>query len=311
MPLLTSFGTEATTYGGRRYLITGLPVFNNGDDFILSDVDGWEDPAPPDAVLVPNGGGPGSVASSVWQPKERALTISGAVTVPTDQQATIRRLLLQAFPADREQVLVGYANGSDDVDMQMFVRRYDRPTFQRLPTYMEFAFPLIATDPFKYGLATLSGTMGVWTGEDWYLPLTDEGSGVWALELGLSGGVRAALLTQDLPVGPYPVSLALDSDGDVASHRVTASITGPLAAGDWYLWSETTGERLWAEVGVTADQTLILDCFTRTATLSGTDVTYATYGDWLSLEPGTNSYRLVNGADSDAFCVMTALEAYE
>jgi len=307
MPLLMSLGTEATTYGGRRYLIPGLPMFNDGDDFILSDVDGWEDPAAPDAVLVANGGGPGSVASSVWLPKERAVTVSGVVTVPNDQQAGIRRLLLQAFPADREQPLIGYANGSSDVDTQLFVRRYDRPTFQRLPTYMEFSFPLVAADPFKYALEPLAGTMGVWTGEDWYLSMSTS-SGAWYVQMDPSWSVS---LVQDIPDGPYPVSLTLDSDGDTSSQRITASITGPLAAGDWYLWSETTGAQLWAEVGVTADQTLVLDSFTKTATLSGSDVSYLTYGDWLTLEPGSNSFRLVAGSDSDAFCQLSALPAYE
>jgi hypothetical protein len=310
MPLLVLGGSSSATSDGRRYLIGDLPVFNDGDDFLITDVDGWEDPAPPDAALVANGGGPGAVASSVWVPKERALTLSGVVTVPADDQALMRRLLLKAFPADREVPLVGYANGASDVDLQLFVRRYDRPTFQRMPDFMEFTIPLIALDPFKYGLEPLTGTVGVWTGEDWYLAMTNS-AGVWNVPMTLSGGAWSATMQQDLPNGPYPISTTLVSAGDVASQRLTFTITGPLDAGDWWIWSETTNEQLWVEVGVTADQTLTLDCQRKTADLSGQDVTHLTYGSWLTLQPGTNSYRLVAGTDSDAFCVVSGLEAYE
>ena len=308
MPILIGGLSTTGTGNGRRYLIEGLPVFNDGDDFIITDVDGWEDPAAPDAVFV-NNGGAGGVASGPWLPKERLVTVSGVVTVGTDQQALIRRLMLAGLPADHDVPFVGYGNG--DADMQMFVRRYDRPTFQRLPTYMEFTVPLVALDPYKYALEPLAGTVGVWTGEDWYASLTDYGSGVWAAPMALSGGRWGVSLVQDVPTGPYPISLTLNSDGDVASQRVTASITGPLTAGDWFLWSETTGHQLWVEVGVNADQTLTLDSYAKTATLSGTDVTYLSYGDWLSLESGANTYRLVAGTDSDAFCTFSALPAYE
>lgn len=308
MPLLTLGSDSTYSSTGRRYLIEGMPVFNEADEFIITDVDGWEDPAAPDAVFVLNGGGAGAVATGSWLPKERLITVSGAITSEGTQQAAMRRLILAGLPADREVSFVGYANG--DVDMQMFVRRYDKPTFVRLPTYMEFVVPLIAVDPYKYGLTPLVGTMGVWTGEDWYEALTDF-SGVWSTPMGLSGGQWSETLIQDVPTGPYPVSLTLDSDGDVSSQRVTFSITGPLDAGDWFLYSETTGAQFWVEAAVSSDQTLLVDGFNKTATLSGSDVTYLSYGDWPTLEPGPNSFRLVAGASSDAFAQVSALPAYE
>lgn len=309
MPLLLA-GSESTTSTGRRYLIEGLPIFNDGGDFVLSDVEGWEDPAPPDAVLVANGGGAGVLASGAWLAKERALTVSGVITIPADDQAIFRRMILQGFPADRDAALVGYANGAGDVDLQMFVRRYDRPTFVRTPTFIEFTVPLVAADPYKYALTPLSGTCGVWTGEDWYLALTQPVS-AWVLQLSLSGGTWGVQLAQDVPDGPYPTSITLDSAGDVASRRITASIAGPLTAGDWYLWSETTGRKLWVEAGVVEGQTLILDSRARSASLSGADVSHLTFGDWLTLEQGANTFRLVAGTDSTASCMFTALEAYE
>lgn len=308
MPLLTGYGLSPSATA-RTVQIGDAPLFNAGDPaFTVQDIDGWDSFAAPDVVMVANGGGAGSVASGPWLPVQAAYTVSGTVFADPGSQATVRRLIWQAFPPGQDGRIVVY--GVDEPDLQAFVRLSERAEFHRSGRYMLFSLPLIAGDPYKYALTPLTGTMGVWTGEDWYLSLTEAPAGVWSVQMVNAGGWSVSLV-QDVPDGPYPISLSLDSDGDTSSQRVTASITGPLDAGDWFLWSETTGAQLWADVGITADQTLILDSFSKTATLSGQDVTYLTYGDWLTLEPGSNSFRLVAGTDSDAFCALTALEAYE
>jgi len=308
MPLLTGYGLS-TVADGRTIQLPGLPDFNGDDDsFRVTQFDGWFDGFDPDTVWVANGGGPGGVASGPWLPKERVGVLAGRIMADRDQQEMFRRTLLAAIPAGNIEVPIVCLGNGLATDLQIFVRRSGKPDIS-LQSMIQFTFPLVALDPLKYALTPLTGTMGVWTGEDWYLSLATS-SGAWYVQMVNAGGWSVSLV-QDVPDGPYPISLSLDSDGDTSSQRVTASITGPLDAGDWFLWSETTGAQLWAEVGITADQTLILDSFSKTATLSGQDVTYLTYGDWLTLEPGSNSFRLVAGTDSDAFCALTALEAYE
>lgn len=308
MPLLTGTGLSAVA-DGRTIQLPGMPDFNGEDDsFKITQFDGWFDGLDPDVVWVANGGGPGSVASGPWQAKERAGVLAGRILADREQQETMRRLLLAAIPVGNVEVPIVCLGNGLATDLQMFVRRSGKPDIS-IRYAVQFSFPLMALDPLKYGLTPLAGTMGVWTGEDWYLPMVEAPAGVWSVQMTPSPWGLA--LIQDVPVGPYPVSLSLESDGDVSSQRITASITGPLAAGDWYMWSETTGRQLWAEVSVSADQTLVLDSFTKTATLSGTDVSYLTYGDWLTLEPGPNTYRLAAGENSDAFCQLSALPAYE
>lgn len=306
MPLLSSLPVGLGT--GRRYGIGDLPAFNDGDDFVVTDADGWEDPAGPDAVLVANGGGAGAVASGAWQPRERLLTVSGVVTVPADQQPPIRRSLLAAFPADRDTELVGYGNG-DEPDLRMFVRRYDRPTFHRLPTCMEFTFPLVAPDPYKYTLTPLVGQMGVFAGQTWYRVYTDTGT-KWVRSYALSGSRWMRVYQQLVVSSAYPESLSLDSGGDVASQRVEFVVTGPLTSGEWWLYHETTGRRMWGAFGLTSQQSVVIDCRTKTATLNGSDVSHLIYGDWLTLEPGRNTYQLVGGTASGAYASVTALEAH-
>jgi hypothetical protein len=307
VPLLTGYAFEAVA-DGRIIQLPGLPDFNGSDNsFRITQFDGWFDGLEPDAVWVANGGGPGAVGAGPWQAKERAGVIAGRILADRERQETMRRLLLSAIPIGNIEVpIVCLGNGLAD-DLQIFVRRSGKPDIS-IQSTLTFSFPLIALDPLKYGRDSLTGAMGVWTGEDWYEPMVEAPAGVWSMQLAPSWYTQ---MVQDVPVGPYPVSLSLNSPGDVSSQRVTATIVGPLTAGDWYLWSETTGRRLWAELAVAEGQTLILDSFAKSATLSGTDVTYLTYGDWLTLEPGPNSFRLVAGEDSEAFCQLSALPAYE
>ncbi len=103
----------------------------------------------------------------------------------------------------------------------------------------------------------------------------------------------------------------LTSPGDVVSRRLTIEVTGPLDQGDWFLLNEDTGDRLWADVALTASQTITFDCYQQHATLNGSDIDADVFGDYLTLEPGTNTYRLVTGTDSAGFATVSAQPAYQ
>lgn len=306
MPLLTRGNVEGV--GSRPVQIGDLPLFNNGEGiFVVHSIDGWDSTAAPDAVLVANGGGAGSVASGPWLPQQAGYVVTGKVIVEPAVQVSFRKMIIEAFPADRDTPLIVYG----DPSLQAFCRRMDRLEFFRQSNYMAFSLPLVAGDPYKYGLVPLSGSLGVWTGEEWYEAMQQPSAGLWAVQMSVGGSTWSVSLAQDVPTGPYPLSLTLDSDGDAQSSRVTVEVTGPLDAGDWFLWSETTNTQCWAEVSIADGQTLVIDAYDKSATMSGSDVTHLMYGDWPVLSPGQNTFRLAAGTDSSAYCEITALEAYE
>jgi hypothetical protein len=310
MPIIVSSTTTSGGIVGRSVRIPGLPDFNDTDrDLIVEDVGGYMDGPTPIPVLVPNGGGVGAVAVGDWAPAEDYLTVNGWIFSDAAALAGFRRVLLDAFTSATEAPLVILGNGVD-IDKQMFVRLYDRRTISQVDDRLAFSLPLVAPDPYKYALEPLSGQMGVFTGQSWFRDYALAGTR-WVRTYTLTGGRWVRSYERRLPSGPFPTSLTLTSDGDMTSRRVTAAITGPLTAGDWWLVNEATGERLWVEVGVTADQTLVLDMRARTARLNGALMDHLVFGDWLSLAPGGNTYRLVSGTDSDAYASIEALEAYQ
>ena len=93
--------------------------------------------------------------------------------------------------------------------------------------------------------------------------------------------------------------------------RVTVTVTGPLDEGDWFLLHENTGQRLWVDLSLTADQTVEFDCYQQTATLNGNAIDTNVFGDFLTLEPGENTYRLVTGTDSAGSATVEAQPAYQ
>lgn len=306
--LLTSASTGLATGFGRPVALAGLPTFNlDNEDFIVSDVDGWDATAKPDAVFVANGGGAGVVAAGPWLSQESYLTVTGTVILPLGQQSTVRQQLLAAVaPATENQIIV-YGVG-DEPDMQAFVRLYDKPDFVRNELLMQFTLPLLQADPFKYGLVPLVGSVGVYTGQTWYETYSQP-STTWVETYSGSGGTWWETFQQAIATGPYPDGLTLTSTGDAASRRGTITVTGPLTLGDWWLLNEATGDRLWADVALDVGQAMTFDCHTELATIAGADITSLVGGDWLTLEPGGNLYRLVAGSQSNAFATYSFLEA--
>jgi hypothetical protein len=291
------------------YRLPGLPDFNADDlTLIVSSFDGLRARSRPDLELVANGGGPGAVLTGSAQPSEQLLTLSGVILCADRAELhAMRRLLLAALPFG-QLVPLGIIDDAAGIDLQLFVALYDQETIEFRGPYLYFTFPLVAPDPFRYATGPLAGDVGVFTGQQWYRSYADDGSGTWISIY--DAGVNRSY-AQSEPSGPYPQSLSLVSDGDGPSARVTVTVSGPLAAGDWWLLNETTGKRLWADLSILEDQQLTFDMAAHTAFLNGADVAHLVYGDWLSLEPGTNTYRLVAGTQSSAFAHIEALEAYQ
>jgi hypothetical protein len=275
--------------------------FNRDRLWKVHTLDGWWDTVGTDAQMVPSGG-VGAVAVGPWLPKERYLTVAGHVLGMDPFE--VRRLLLAEFGTDAS-VTVTYPDGSTE---RIFVRPFDSFSLVPKGQQLRFALPLVALDPWKYAADPLSGDVGVFTGQRWHRELTEGTEWYWPLT---SGTEWHATFEQDVPDGPYPPSVTLTSGGDATSQRLVATVTGPLTAGDWWLMNETTGERLWVEVSIVADQELVLDMRARTARLNGATVDHLVYGDWLSLVPGANTYRLVSGTASDAHASFSALPAYQ
>lgn len=307
MPIITD-ETDLNVAEGRTIRLAGMPDFNAGDAaFKITAFDGWFDAAVPDVVLVANGGGAGAVASGEWLLKEAYYTLTGHMDVGRAEQATMRRALLAAFPTGQDGVLICLGNGLDE-DLQIFVRRYDAPQVN-LNRLLSFSLPLVGVDPYKYGLLPLTGSMGVFTGETWFRTYGFNGTN-WVRTYAASGSNWVRNYQQLLPTGPFPPSLTLESNGDAVSQRVTFSVTGPLTAGEWWLLHEGTGQRLWAELSITADQTLVFDSHARTARLNGAVADHFVFGSWVGLHPGQNTFRLVAGTQSEAFATVSALPAY-
>jgi hypothetical protein len=275
--------------------------FNRDRTAKVHTLDGWWDTVTLDVDMVSNGG-VGAVPTGPWLPKERYLTVAGH-TLGVDPFA-MRRLLLAAFSPDADTpVTVTYPDGATE---RLWVRPFDR--FELVPkgNQLRFTLPLVAMDPWKYTAQPLTGEVGVFTGQTWYReydPVT------FTRSYALTGGRWNRSYQQAEATGPYPPSLTLTSGGDRASSRMTANVTGPLAAGDWWLLEESSGRRLWADVAIAEGQSLVFDMAARTARLNGAAVDHLVFGDWLTLAPGQNVFRLVSGTQSDAHASLEASEA--
>jgi hypothetical protein len=306
MPIVVT-APDSVTQGLQRIRIGDLPDFNGTDpDFVVTDFTGWHGARVGVPTLVANGGGPGAVAVDE-EPAEAYYTIVGSIDHRGDWAALeeSRGLLFAGLLGGERSVQV--LDERAGVDKQIFVRAYDTPELVPFgAAILPFSFPLVAPDPYKYALEPVTGNMGVFTGQKWFREY-DPVTFARTYEL---GSAWSRTYAQAVPTGPFPTALTLTSPGDATSRRVTITVTGPLTAGDWWLLNETTGGRLWVEVPVLSSQELVLDMAARTARLSGSPVDHLVYGDWLSMAPGPNLFRLVSGTSSEAFAFVSALPAY-
>lgn len=324
--------------GDRIVRVDGLPDFNTDDQtFKITAFDGWFDTPAPDVTMSPNGGSAGAIPSGPWLPVEQYLSLVGNIKVDASDLEFYRDQLLTSFPTNRDvplRVITG------DGGRQLWVRRYDKLT-ARISSRLDFSVPLVACDPYRYGLTPLGGALGVFIGETWYRrygnTTVDDGgtysdgygevySDTYGGGFGGGGGGGSSTFPlsvrkytngkrtyqQAEPAGAFPDYLNLHSYGTATSRRVIVTLRGPLQAGKWWLYSEAdTSRRIWGAVGLSADQTLTLDSRKMLATLQGGDVTDYIYGDWPVLAPGDNTFRLATSEPSDGYAVISAYEAFE
>jgi hypothetical protein len=307
MPLIAPAGGEKLT--GLHVRLPGLPDFNAEVSMVISDITDFYSVAKPNAVLVSNGGGPGAVATGDWELTEINMSLVGQIRTasPADIPA-FRAALLKALPPSPDTPLIVVGNDWD-IDRQMFVRRYDKPEIGWVKKRLTFTIPLVAPDPYKYALEPLGGQVGVFAGTEWFRTYADDGAGTWERTYTGAAGEWYRTYAQVGSLGAFPLALGLDSDGDAASRRVTVTVNGPVPAG-WWVENTTTGTRLWTELALTEGQTLLYDCRRRTARLNGADVSHLTFGDFLTLEPGGNTFRLIAPSDLGGWADFAALPAY-
>jgi hypothetical protein len=287
--------------------LPGGLMFNeaeNGDWSV--DIPEWYHGMPVELTVVPRGGGRGGLVTRRRE-RDRYYTLTGGITVPlSDTPAdmeTLRSRLVTAFSIDEERPL----DVLTDITRRAWVMLYDTPDVDWRDNHLTFTLPLLATDPLKYSATPLSGLMGAFAGGSLYLAYTADGSGGYYSTYPEPGPSQT--YRDEEPTEAYPDLLTLVSTGDVTSRRVVVKVTGPLTAGDWWLVNEATDEALSVEQSLAAGQTLTLDSHEETADIGGSPVESLVAGDWLSLAPGSNTFRLMVGTRNDeAYAEVTAFE---
>lgn len=303
---------------GPSIRIGALPVNNATDPDVHYTIDGWYGTAAPRAELEENGAIGGAIAVGPWEPAEAYYTLSGLIH-STDRQLLLdyRRQLLAALPAGRDMPLVVIGNG-EDIDLTVYVRRYDKPDINFDGHNLVFSYPLVASDPYKYGSDLLEQQMGVFTGSAWFrtylvdtAPTPDLYYRVHSVDLVPFPNLHYRTYEQADESSEFPPAAILTSTGDSTSRRVVARATGPLTRGDWAIVNEATGAAIWADLDLAPGQTARFDSLTQTATLDGAAIDSYVFGDFLTLEPGVNTYRLIAGIQTAGFGRITAQPAYE
>jgi hypothetical protein len=299
-------------WDGRGVRLAGLPDFNATDARFR--ITGWEGifaTPVPDAQYAASGGGAGAIASGSWLPKERPMVLSGYVEDELALLPGYARALVAALPATYEASIGILANGRDDLDLQIFVRRYDKADLP-ISSRLDFQIPILALDPYLYALEPLTAGMAAWSGSFWYEAYSKPSS-AWVKTYLKPSTAWGNTYSNVVPPGPYPDAAGLTpTSGGVASRRLIFTVGGPLTAGNWRLTQEDTGREMWVQASLTSGQSLTIDVAAETVTMAGEDLTSYLYGDMLTLEPAGSTYRLnVPTPNAEAYAIVSALPAYE
>lgn len=257
-------------------VIVGGLTFNDPDAFyrVCDVMEGWEDTSPLDYTLVPNGNGPGAVMATRPVPKEQAITLGGAwVTASRDDADVAADQLKALFPVGQEIAVerrgrIRYLWLVGPVSTDLVTPRGFRWEVQAL-----------ALDPFLYG-GQVESSAGVSTGDTinrtygpGYTRTYPSGNARTYITVGVSG-------------------VRVTSPGTAESARLVFTITGPLTAGEWRIVNDATGETQYVDITFTEGQTLTIDEGRQLAFLGRQDVTSLVFGDWLTVAPGDNVFRL-------------------
>lgn len=239
------------------------------------------------------------------------MVLQGFINADLSQLPGYARALAASLPATDTATIQILANGRDDLDLQVFVRRYDRADFP-ISSRLDFTIPLLALDPYLYGLDPLTGGIGVFAGTYWFGSYSKPSS-TWVKTYVKNGSNWFATYSNTQPPGPYPDTLALTPPlGATSSRRLTFQVVGPLAAGNWQLSQVGTGREMWVQASIPAGQSLTIDCYEETVNFNGEDYTSLLYGDMLTLEPGGSTFQLTSSApNAAAYALVSALPAYE
>ncbi len=273
-------------------------TFNDQFARVCDVMEGWESTPALDFQLVQNGGGPGAVLTGRPVPKELPITLGGAwVTANRDDADLAREQLLRLFPIGREIPV-------DRRGFRRFVWLLDQvDTDLVTPRGFRWTVPTLALDPFRYSTEPQGGSSGISTGAPMvrtYVPATF--ARVYGAPVPLAR-------TYSGEVSP---GVVIDSPGDAESSRIVIEVVGPLTAGDWRITNDATGEWMAADIGVGSAGTLTFDVARQTITReSGADVTHRLRGDWLTVAPGRNTFRLTAGAfNPGSNMTLTAFPAW-
>lgn len=304
-------GSDLAGQGRFKVVLPGLPPFNADDyAFVVEQFESWESGPAPRAVMVANGGGPGAIAVDPWLPGESYYVLSGSIEADPAVQPSVRRAILAAVTSDVEApVMVTDAAGEE---LQVFVRVYDRRTITALGNVLTFSLPLVSPDPYKYGVVALTAEAGGFEPEDWFRIYADN-AGNWYRTYAADGAVHYRSYIEDEadPAVSLPSSAVITSPGDAISQRVSMTVQGPLTIGEWYIERDDDGSRIWVDTSLAPGQSLVLDTAERTALLNGSPVDHLVYGDFQTLRPGLNSWRLVVAASGAGSSMnVSALPAY-
>lgn len=303
-------GADLAGSGHFKITLQGLPDFNADDyAFVVERFESWGDGPSPRAVLVANGGGPGAVAVDPWSDAESYYVLSGSIEATPDLHMELRRALLAAItPLAEAPVKVTDPSG---VELQVFCRVYDRRTIESLGNVLVFSLPLVSPDPYKYGVELLEAQAGGFEPEDWFRTYAD-GTGDWYRTYAADAVHYRTYIEDEAATNVLPKVAVITSPGDAISQRLTMTVQGPLSIGEWYIERDGDGSRIWVDTSLAAGQSLTFDTASRTVTLNGSNVDHLVYGDFQTLSPGLNSWRLVVAASGAGSSMnVSALPAYQ
>jgi hypothetical protein len=254
----------------------------------LDDLAGWDDTAEIDLQTSPIGGAIDGEEIAPDSPRRARHFQAGGYVLAADRvtaETTKDILWRDAFPTGVEFDLTRNEAIPKFVTCRVSGRKQFFPVGSDMYRWL---VPLIAGDPLKYGVNTLSdatGAAGQSTGGRTY-------PRHYPLSYGTSGAGEGNAMT-------------LVNVGTVASAKLTLTIVGPLNNGSWRVSNETNGGSLSFDVDVASTDTLVIDFKDGTALLNGYPIGASIIGDFWKLSTGENIIKLF--ADYNASVSITAL----
>ncbi len=267
--------------------------------FMMDIMDGWDDTPELEVTITAFGHSDGAVSADRFPMKEKYLDLGGAVLAETRAEADKARDRLKLLFQNNKQIVIRRyePNGAQE----MTVRLSGKITFERpVEEGFRYLVPVVATDPFKYSVNLISGSVGVFSGGNFFRSYANPAAGRF---------VRQYPRTYQQEKPTERADLILNNEGDVTTYP-TSTVVGPLRSGDWFLYNRDTDQVLSFDVGIPDGSTLVIDHKEQIALLNGYDVGFTMRGEWWGLRPGSNLVQLVAGTyNAEATLTVTARSA--